>query len=345
MILFKFNSFIINTKIDKLKNELQPLLKKVKDKESLELAINSLKAEKNKLRNIDDIEQQKAAIKKLGAECKDELQQLYTTLIQHYKNYAMEIAKPDYQFEEDISISAEVAFNPDKFSEFVGAFDRRGNMQNLLGELVGPSGDFTYNIEHHSQRIFAIHSKFSTNTDIPSVRKGVANVDIIKKLYSDCLYINFIVQYKNDDIIRMSPGKRGLVLLNLILHLSNSSHPILIDQPEDNLDNRTIYDQLNKFIRLRKVKRQIIMVTHNANLVVAADSECVIVANQAGQQANIENYKFKFEYFSGSLECSFENNNESAILKDKGIRQHVCEILEGGVTAFKEREMKYGFTV
>ena len=143
----------------------------------------------------------------------------------------------------------------------------------------------------------------------------------------------------------MSPGKRGLVLLNLILHLSNSSHPILIDQPEDNLDNRTIYDQLNEFIRLKKVKRQIIMVTHNANLVVAADSECVIVANQSGQQANIDNEKFKFEYCSGSLECSFEDNNELGTLKNKGIRQHVCEILEGGVSAFKEREMKYGFTV
>jgi ABC-type cobalamin/Fe3+-siderophores transport system ATPase subunit len=143
----------------------------------------------------------------------------------------------------------------------------------------------------------------------------------------------------------MSPGKRGLVLLNLILHLSNSSHPILIDQPEDNLDNRTIYDQLNEFIRLRKGKRQIIMVTHNANLVVAADSECVIVANQAGQQANIENEEFKFEYCSGSLECSFENKAETGTLKSKGIRQHVCEILEGGVPAFKEREMKYGFTV
>ncbi|MGL6372487.1 hypothetical protein ACSZMY_02085 [Aeromonas hydrophila] len=142
----------------------------------------------------------------------------------------------------------------------------------------------------------------------------------------------------------MSPGKRGLVLLNLILHLSNSSHPILIDQPEDNLDNRTIYDQLNNFVRTRKMKRQIIMVTHNANLVVAADAECVIVANQSGQQENTENDKFRFEYCSGGLECSFEKKEPNS-LQDKGIRQHVCEILEGGISAFKEREMKYGFKV
>ncbi|MFW8177592.1 hypothetical protein, partial [Klebsiella pneumoniae] len=88
---------------------------------------------------------------------------------------------------------------------------------------------------------------------------------------------DFSVRYRNDDIVQMSPGKRGLVLLNLILHLSNSRHPILIDQPEDNLDNRTIYSQLNDFVRLRKADRQIIMVTHNANLVVGTDAECVIV--------------------------------------------------------------------
>jgi uncharacterized protein YicC (UPF0701 family)/predicted ATPase len=335
----------IDAEIDKINKALEPLLKKVTDKESLDLADKNLKIEEGKLRNIEDIDQKKVAIQKQGIECKSELQQQYDNLVSHYKNYVIEIAKPDYQFEEDISISAEVSFNSDKFNEFVGAFDRRGNMQALLGELVNSSGEFNYNIEQHSKKVSIVYTNLNSKKEIPSVRKGIADIDVIKKLYSDCFYINFIVQYKNDDIVRMSPGKRGLVLLNLILHLSNSSHPILIDQPEDNLDNRTIYDQLNEFIRLRKVKRQIIMVTHNANLVVAADSECVIVANQAGQQANIENEKFKFEYFSGSLECSFENSNKSGTLKDKGIRQHVCEILEGGVSAFKEREMKYGFTV
>lgn len=335
----------INAKVDKVNENLQPLLKKITDKESLELANKKLKEEEEKLRNIEEIEQQKIAIEKSGVECKAELKKQYNNLASHYINYVVEISKPDYQLEEDINISAEVAFDTDRFNEFVGVFDRRGNMQALLGDLVNSSGEFNYNIEHHPEKIFAIHGKMDSKINIPSVRKGVADIDAIKKLYSDCFYMNFIVQYKNDDIVRMSPGKRGLVLLNLILHLSNSSHPILIDQPEDNLDNRTIYDQLNEFIRLRKAKRQIIMVTHNANLVVAADSECVIVANQAGQQANIENDKFKFEYISGSLECSFEENKKSSTLKNKGIRQHVCEILEGGVSAFKEREMKYGFKI
>ncbi|MFH7097174.1 hypothetical protein ACHWI2_32150, partial [Klebsiella pneumoniae] len=161
-------------------------------------------------------------------------------------------------------------------------------------------------------------------------------------LYDDCYPIDFSVRYRNDDIVQMSPGKRGLVLLNLILHLSNSRHPILIDQPEDNLDNRTIYSQLNDFVRLRKADRQIIMVTHNANLVVGTDAECVIVSNQSGQRSGIENSEFRFEYYTGSLECSFTSQDDSGRLHTRGIREHVCEILEGGIQAFKERERKYG---
>jgi len=333
----------INSKIAIVDQLLKPLLKKVTDKEALDLADKNLKNEEGKLRSIEEIEKKKASIKKQGVECKDEIKQQYKNLVEHYKDYIIEIARPDYQFEEDIKITAEVAFDSDKFNEFVSSFDRRGNLPSLLGTLVNPSGEFNFNIDEHSEKIATAHENFRSKPDIPAVRKGIADIDVIKKLYADCFYINFIVQYKEDDIVRMSPGKRGLVLLNLILHLSNSSHPILIDQPEDNLDNRTIYDQLNEFIRLRKVKRQIIMVTHNANLVVAADSECVIVANQAGQQANIENEAFKFEYYSGSLECSFEESSETGTLKSKGIRQHVCEVLEGGVSAFKERELKYGF--
>ncbi|MGF2727640.1 hypothetical protein ACQTH0_25955, partial [Klebsiella pneumoniae] len=75
--------------------------------------------------------------------------------------------------------------------------------------------------------------------------------------------------------------------------------------------------------------RQIIMVTHNANLVVGTDAECVIVSNQSGQRSGIENSEFRFEYYTGSLECSFTSQDDSGRLHTRGIREHVCEILEG----------------
>src|SRR5713226_2228283 len=138
---------------------------------------------------------------------------------------------------------------------------------------------------------------------------------------------------------------KRVVLLQVLVNLSDEEWPILLDQPEDDLDNRSVYEDLVRFLKEKKTKRQIIIVTHNPNLVVGADAEETVVANQSGQEINRENKKFKFEYVSGSLENSFElePGKETAILLQKGIRQHVCEILEGGKEAFLKREQKYDF--
>src|SRR5690606_8030455 len=143
-----------------------------------------------------------------------------------------------------------------------------------------------------------------------------------------------------DSLNQMSPGKRGLVLLELFLEMSDEKHPILIDQPEDNLDNRTISTDLVDILKRKKDNRQIIIVTHNANLVVLTDSENVIVANQDPQL--VENESHRFEYINGALECDFDFK-ESNKINSKGIKTHVCEILEGGIDAFSQREKKYGF--
>lgn len=107
-------------------------------------------------------------------------------------------------------------------------------------------------------------------------------------LFEDYFNINYDLSQKGENILKMSPGKKGLILLFLILHLSNADYPILIDQPEDNLDNRTVYTELKDFIKEKKIERQILIVTHNANLVVPTDTENIIVANQSGQDASKE---------------------------------------------------------
>ena len=101
-----------------------------------------------------------------------------------------------------------------------------------------------------------------------------------------------------DTIDVMSPGKKALVLLKLLISLANSKCPILIDQPEDDLDNRSIFDDLIPFIKSKKKDRQIIVVTHNANIVLGSDAEEVIIANQNGK--NSPNKEYRFEYRSGS---------------------------------------------
>jgi hypothetical protein len=182
---------------------------------------------------------------------------------------------------------------------------------------------------------------FKDGSEMPlKVRNSFESV--YSTLIEDHFYITYDVTYKGDNLLKMSPGKKGTVLLILFFELSSSENPILIDQPEDNLDNRTIYDLLCKMIKEKKKDRQIIIVTHNANLVVNTDAENVIVANQEGQDPASEKIegRTRFEYINGPIELSFRNNSISGLTKI-GIKQHVCDILEGGAEAFRLRELKY----
>jgi DNA repair exonuclease SbcCD ATPase subunit len=108
--------------------------------------------------------------------------------------------------------------------------------------------------------------------------------------------------------------------------------PLVIDQPEGNLDNSSIYQQLVPYIRAAKEKRQIILVTHNPNLVVATDAEQIIIATS--ERLAAQSYP-RISYIYGSLEHNELGENTV------GTRQAVCTLLEGGDRAFKDREGRY----
>ena len=157
--------------------------------------------------------------------------------------------------------------------------------------------------------------------------------------------IGYNVTYQRDSFASMSEGKKAFVVLKLLLDFSKKECPILLDQPEDSLDNRAIYKELVEYIKAKKKTRQIIIVTHNPNLVVGADSENVIVANQDGSNSKNKD-SIKFQYINGSLENSKKRDiNNETVLDSQGIREHVCDILEGGDDAFRKREAKYGFKI
>lgn len=153
----------------------------------------------------------------------------------------------------------------------------------------------------------------------------------------------FEIEYQGDKFDQMSPGKKAFIVLKLILEFSDSKIPVLIDQPEDSLDNRAIYNQLTQYIKRTKLKRQIIIVTHNPNIVVAGDAENIIVANQQSDDFPNQNGE-KFDYINGALENNKNNLESQYILQKQSIRTHVCDILEGGEDAFINRENKYSFS-
>lgn len=120
-----------------------------------------------------------------------------------------------------------------------------------------------------------------------SMKGGNTIQTVLERLFSDWYHIHFSVKSGDDTIDQMSPGKKALVLLELIINIEKGNCPILIDQPEDDLDNRSIYADLVQYLKQKKHERQIIVVTHNANVVVGADAEAVIIANQEGRETKI----------------------------------------------------------
>ncbi len=134
------------------------------------------------------------------------------------------------------------------------------------------------------------------------------------------LHVEPTVQYQGKELRRLSVGQRGTFYLCLKLATESFSTPFVFDQPEDDLDNEFIIDHLLPVFREIKKYRQVIIATHNANLVVNADSEQIIIATNKDE---VLTYQF------GALE-------------NPDIRTRICDILEGGEKAFLKRERRYG---
>jgi predicted ATPase len=132
--------------------------------------------------------------------------------------------------------------------------------------------------------------------------------------------------YDGVAIEQLSPGTRGIVLLLLYLAIDTTDRrPLIIDQPEENLDPRSVFEELVPHFREARKRRQIIIVTHNANLVVNTDVDQVIFASSEYRD---ESSLPTICYLSGPIE-------------DAEIRNLVCFTLEGGEDAFRERERRY----
>ncbi|MEX2493016.1 MAG: hypothetical protein WD425_14790 [Nitrospirales bacterium] len=184
-------------------------------------------------------------------------------------------------------------------------------------------------------------SEFCDAVDAKSfpLKYGVSKLTLVE-LYDwmfsvDHIELTYKIRYSGTELEYLSPGTRGIALLVLYLLMDeDDTRPLLIDQPEGNLDNSSVYKQLVPYIRKAKTRRQIILITHNPNLVVATDAEQIIIATAT--RPSSQPYP-RIQYHSGALEHSFTNGTF-------GIREAVCLLLEGGTEAFRVRENRYALT-
>jgi ABC-type enterochelin transport system ATPase subunit len=129
-------------------------------------------------------------------------------------------------------------------------------------------------------------------------------------------YKNKLGQYKL--LSSASAGQKTTAILTFIL--SFGEDPLLLDQPEDDLDNHLVSDLIVERLKTLKLKRQIIVITHNANIPVNGDAEYVV---------------------SLSSDSKYLAVQSRGTLDDKDVKDEICDIMEGGAEAFKMRSLRY----
>lgn len=311
-----------------LEKEIDTFQNKIKETEKLKKMEEDLRNEESKVFRIE-------ALKKESQNLKEKKQNLVNELVELVEKFN-EIYKENINknFEKMTKETLEIAIN------YIFGWNNWKNIYECLdGRYISREySEYKDKIPDLNKIKDLIKEIITENIKIkPSLKLE----EVLKRIVKDNYIIKYDVTENGNDIKYMSEGNKAFVLLEMIIFLEDKKYPILIDQPEDDLDNRSIYEGLVKFLKEKKKERQIIVATHNANVVVGADSENVIVANQHG--INTENNKnIRFNYKNGGIE-SLKIDINKGILEKKTIQEHICEILEGGKEAFELRKKKYKF--
>ena len=321
-------------KLDNLSKDIKPIM----DKQDRSKEINQCEEEVKSIEeNISVIKKEEENIKEYKAEMKQKLS-LIENKINYFEEKSKEIVEnlTGVEITNGLKLKTELMFNQKLYeTEIIDKFDGRSlSNAKIDGLLEKPE------VEAFSEYWIDLIKNTVNNKFGSELKKNSDYIDLLKSLSNLPIDMPINLKKDNDDLKMMSPGKRAIVVLELLLEGDpEDKSPILIDQPEDNLDNRTISEELVGLLRKVSLYRQVFIVTHNANLVVLADADEVIIANQDPEIE--ENEKFKFEYITGSLENSTGFDDDSRKLASKGIRNDITDILEGGVEAFRTREKKY----
>lgn len=311
----------LKQKFDKHKeyiNKYNQLSKKVEEKQILEKEIGTLETKRQKVKT-----QRVTLVKQLN----DKKRELFTLR----KNIVNEL---NTELEGSIKITLTFGGITDEYET---------HLRNALkGSNLRYNAIIPYIVQNLSPDKFAatIHERdFETLKNVAQIDEERSNAIIdalheseeiyeIESLYSEDLPEFFLKvdakgskdkkakeHYKKSD--ELSTGQRCTTVLPIVFAVSDN--PLLIDQPEDNLDNKYITDAIHKIIREQKEKRQLIFITHNPNIPVLSDSEHNVFLNYDEKKSKID--------ISGSI---------------KNVKENILTLLEGGKEAFDTRKKLYG---
>ncbi|MFX0102685.1 MAG: hypothetical protein ACFFCS_24170 [Candidatus Hodarchaeota archaeon] len=235
----------------------------------------------------------------------------------------------------EIDISPEFHFDIETFYEFLSNNLNKNKFRATKTKSTTERIKDTFNVMDVQSYFHLLNNeKIITITDEETINlcQLVQNVDyfldhekFLKNLFDSQEMNKFckviaISKYEGKRINSLSMGQRGTLYLRIKLTTAPFSIPFVFDQPEDDLDNDFIQNHLVPLFKRLKKYRQIIIATHNANLVVNCNAEQVIIAKNENENIS---------YISGYID-------------DPVIKDNICNLLEGGEEAFKKRSSKYG---
>jgi len=261
-------------------------------------------------------------------------------LYEEFKKSIDEQIAEDEEFKKKFKMDIDVSFKEEKsfrknFLDFInqnrgGTFYGKNNGDKKLSEIFDEK-DLTS--EEDIRVILQTIIEFLETDQRQEVKEEERKKDIsdqinqVEDFYKfvfslDYLKPNYELKLDGKPLEKLSPGEKGALLLVFYLMIDKEDTPLVIDQPEDNLDNKSVFEVLTHFIRFAKKRRQIIIVTHNPNLAVGADAEQIIYVHLD------KNNDYEFTYQTGAIENPILN-------------KRIVEILEGTQPAFDKRKLKY----
>ena len=293
-------------------NKYNLLTNRLKEKETLEQEVKEREFKKGRL-----IEERRNLIEKFN-NLKNEIFSLRLSAIQEINEIlegdvkiTLKFSGIKTEFEErlkdalrgsglkynELVVKIVDSFKPDQFANII--HEKDVEKLKLISGIDEYRSNSLINALFETEEIYKIESIYCD--DLP---------DFKLKIEGDVLREN----YRNSD--ELSMGQRCTTVLPIIFAVSEN--PLIIDQPEDNLDNKYISEKIHNIIKSQKENRQLIFITHNPNIPVLSDSE----------------YNLFLNY----------ENKKSKILKEgdvENVKVEILKILEGGEKAFKIRKEKY----
>lgn len=236
---------------------------------------------------------------------------------------ALQVSLVDRGFADDF---LERFVNRQRAGSFMGVDEGAQRVRRLLAETDFNEEAQAVQFPERVVELLSRDNRFDSRSTV-KVSSQLKQQRTEEELYDflfglDYLEVRLGLRMGDRELRQLSPGEKGALLLMFYLLVDPSDRPLVIDQPEENLDNQTIFSLLVPTVRKAKKRRQIVIVTHNPNLAVVCDADQVIYASHTREGET------RITYDAGALE-------------NPRMNRHVVNILEGTKVAFDNRRGKY----